>query len=326
MKENRNYKIQILRALSIIAVVLIHTCPNGISQAIYRPFINFAVATFLFLSSYLINFNNTNWKLFIKKRIIRVLIPYILWTIIYSLSNFKLYGFSLKILLFNLFTTKSTGTLYYIFVYIQFTLLTPLLKKLSSSKYKWFGFIISPLSLIVFKYLPLITNSNLNKWISIIWDISFIGWFNYYYLGLLLGNKIINNKFNIKKLCLLYILSIPIQMIEGSVLLSLGEFNCGTQLKLTVLLTNTIFILLSYYFINNNKIIFKNNLLILIGDYSFGIYLSHIMIINLLNTIPTYTKLPYMINSTIVLIISFIFVIIAKKIYGIKISKYCGFC
>ena len=144
MKENRNYKIQILRALSIIAVVLIHTCPNGISQAIYRPFINFAVATFLFLSSYLINFNNTNWKLFIKKRIIRVLIPYILWTIIYSLSNFKLYGFSLKILLFNLFTTKSTGTLYYIFVYIQFTLLTPLLKKLSSSKYKWFGFIISP--------------------------------------------------------------------------------------------------------------------------------------------------------------------------------------
>ena len=115
-------------------------------------------------------------------------------------------------------------------------------------------------------------------------------------------------------------------MIEGSILLSLGEFNCGTQLKLTVLLTNTIFILLSYYFINNNKIIFKNKFLILIGDYSFGIYLSHIMIINLLNTIPTYTKLPYMINSTIVLIISFIFVIIAKKIYGIKISKYCGFC
>ena len=49
----KNNTIQIFRALAIIAVVMIHTCPSGEWQVFCRPFINFSVATFLLLSGYL---------------------------------------------------------------------------------------------------------------------------------------------------------------------------------------------------------------------------------------------------------------------------------
>lgn len=73
MAKEKNYKIQILRALAIIAVVLIHTCPLGLSQVLVRPFINFSVGLFLFLSGYLTKLENNDWKNFYKKRIVRVL-------------------------------------------------------------------------------------------------------------------------------------------------------------------------------------------------------------------------------------------------------------
>ena len=45
--------LQVFRALVVIAVVMIHTTPKGNCQVFCRPFVNFAVATFLFLSGYL---------------------------------------------------------------------------------------------------------------------------------------------------------------------------------------------------------------------------------------------------------------------------------
>ena len=63
---NKNQKIQIVRAIAIIAVVMIHTCPHGITQVYIRPFINFAVASFLFLSGYLTDVSNISIKQFYK--------------------------------------------------------------------------------------------------------------------------------------------------------------------------------------------------------------------------------------------------------------------
>lgn len=46
-------KIQILRGLAIIAVVFIHNTPGGLAQVFCRPFLNFSVGLFLFLSGML---------------------------------------------------------------------------------------------------------------------------------------------------------------------------------------------------------------------------------------------------------------------------------
>lgn len=316
----KNEKIQILRALSIFSVVLIHTCPNGIWQVICRPFINFGVATFIFLSGYLTKLDNDNWLFFYKKRILKVLIPYIIWNILYSLAN----GCGVKQIIVNLITTKSAAQLYFVFVYIQFVILTPLLGKFIKSKFNWVGWLIAPVSTIIFKYYWLLSGKVLNKYIELMWSVCCLGWFTYYYLGLLVGNKIKVCNYNIKKLIILYVFSIALQMIEGYGWLILGEVNCGTQLKMTSFLTSSLFILMAYWYISNDKIKMKNKFLILVGDCSFGIYLSHIAIMKVLNLIPFYSHIPYVLNSILVTLLSLICVIIGKKICGVRISKWLG--
>ena len=102
MEREKNQKIQILRALAIMAVVLLHTCPSGNLSVVFRAFFNFAVASFLFLSGYLTKIENDNWLKFYKKRIIRVIIPYVIWTIFYTVANLGISAFALKRILVNL--------------------------------------------------------------------------------------------------------------------------------------------------------------------------------------------------------------------------------
>ena len=127
-KRSRNDMVQVFRALAVIAVVMIHTTPLGEYQAFCRPFINFSVGTFIFLSGYLTKTENDNWSAFYRKRIVRVLIPYVIWTVLYTLDSRQLGD-----LLTNLLNAKACYHLYYILVYIQFVLLTPLLGRLAKS-------------------------------------------------------------------------------------------------------------------------------------------------------------------------------------------------
>ena len=110
-------KVQMLRAVAIVAVVMIHTCPTGEMQIYIRPFINFGVATFLFLSGYLTDVSRIKTRYFYKKRISRVLIPYMIWSFLYTtVGFFGDGGVDVKKYFINVFTTGGAVTLYYIFV------------------------------------------------------------------------------------------------------------------------------------------------------------------------------------------------------------------
>ena len=85
-----NAKIQLIRAISIAAVLIIHVLPKDTNtQIMVRPFVNFAVATFLFLSGYLTKFDKYFYQNKCLKRIKRVLIPYAIWTVIYTVIHHK---------------------------------------------------------------------------------------------------------------------------------------------------------------------------------------------------------------------------------------------
>ena len=314
MKKEKNPKIQILRALAIMAVVMIHTCPNGIIQVYVRPFINFAVATFLFLSGYLTDISKINIKDFYKKRITRVIIPYTIWSFLYTTAGFISNGIDLKKYVINYLTAGGAATMYYIFVYIQFVILTPLLGKLLKKKYWFAGFAIAPISLSI-KYYWLMSGTTPNKYISAIWDVCCLGWFTFYYLGLYLKNTTKPKKYNPKVIIPIYLITIIIQIIEGYFWYKLGEVNCGTQLKLSSLLTSSMFILIAYTYINNTSLYGNCKSLLLIGNYSFGIYISHCMIIRLLSHfLPFWEAIPFGINSLIVLSITLLCVATGKKI------------
>ena len=113
ISESKSYRIQVLRGLAIIAVVFIHNTPVGMAQVWCRPFINFSVGMFLFLSGMLSCVERWNPK----KRILKVVIPYVIWTFVYVLiGNFKnpseLPGAYIK----NLITAGSAAVMYYVLI------------------------------------------------------------------------------------------------------------------------------------------------------------------------------------------------------------------
>lgn len=320
--KKSNQTVQIFRAFAIIAVVMIHTTPSGIEQVIFRPFINFSVATFLFLSGYLTTITNSNWNDFYKRRITRVIIPYIIWSVIYTLASKNI-----KLLPINLLTAKSAAPLYYILVYIQFILLTPILGKLAKSKYQALGWFIAPIS-VTLNYIISSGNGS-SSYFSIFGQTFCFGWFTFYYLGLILGNNCIEIHYSIKKLFIFYLLSIILQIAEGYILFRIGDANCGTQLKLSSLLSSSLFLLILYMILRNSHITssFQNQFkyLKIVGDYSFGIYLSHYMLIKILKSYTAIKQfIPYPVSSIIVVLFSFVFCYLGSKVIGEKLCKWMG--
>ncbi len=319
MNSNRQTHIQLLRGLAIIAVVLIHNTPVGLSQVFIRPFLNFSVGLFLFLSGLLSKANN--WKPY--KRIKKVIIPYIIWSFIYSVIN-GFDNFSMVPISFlkNLITGKSASMMYYIFVYCQFTLLIPLVDKLAKSRFKYLGFMITPLEIIFMRTIPLMANwYKVNGYIEIIMSVSCLGWFTYFYLGYLLGNNLIYIKKSNKMWGGMLTASILLQFAEGYWQFSKGIINCGTQLKISAILTGVCFVILSYQFINSNKE-YNNKLLKILGDNSFGIYFSHIAVMAFFSLIPFYDKVAiYPFDAVIVLVVNMFFIYIGKKVLR-NYSKY----
>ena len=318
LNEEQSYKVQILRGLAIIAVVFIHNTPEGLSQVIFRPFLNFSVGLFLFLSGLLSTADNWNPK----KRITKVFVPYAIWTLLYVIignrNNLSNIPFAF---LKGLLTAQAAAVMYYIFVYCQFTLLMPVIDKLARSKYRYIGFAIAPVEILVMRLIPLISGYDFNRYVTWSMGISCLGWFTYYYLGYMIGNDLLMIRCKTNTLVYTWIGAIALQMLEGYWYLSMGEVNCGTQLKLSSILAGTIFAILSYRFIILKKEIHSNPLKVL-GDYSFGIYFSHLAVMGALNLIPYYTKMiRYPLNAIVTIFISTACVYIGKKILG-KNSKY----
>lgn len=316
--DKQQTQIQLLRGLAIIAVVLIHNTPIGLTQVFIRPFLNFSVGLFLFLSGLLSN--ACNWKPL--KRIKKVIIPYIISTFIYcflqSYNNLSIMPVSF---LKNLITGKSEAMMYYIFVYCQFTLLIPLIDKLAKSRLKYLGFIIAPFEIIFMRTIPLMTNwYDINSYVEIIKSVSCLGWFTYFYLGYLLGNNYVSIKNPTKIWGRLLAASVLLQVAEGYWQYSKGIVNCGTQLKISSIFTGVCFVILAYQFINSKKE-YNNKIMMSLGNNSFGIYFSHIAVMAVLSIIPFYDNVVYPLNAVIVIVVNMAFIYIGKKVLG-KYSKY----
>lgn len=316
-------KIQTFRGIAILAVIMIHTLPDGQWQIYIKPFLNFAVATFIFLSGYLTKVDNDRLMAFYHKRIMRVLVPYVLWTVIYSLQD--VHNASLISLAKNLISANASTQLYYIFVYIQFVLLTPLISKLAKSRYRFIGWLIAPLSVIAFKYIPVFGHFPIDKHLQLLWSDACLGWFTFYYLGMMAGNRIIKHSYKLSNLAIIYSASLLLQIGEGYIWSLYDPAGCGTQLKLTALLSSTIFLLIICQILNDNSHQLQCKTLETIGNYSFGIYLSHMMIIETLESLQPDSYIPFPVSFMIVLLLSLSFCFICTHALGKKAAHVLGF-
>lgn len=277
---------------------------------------NFGVGLFLFLSGILSNIEQWNPR----KRITKVLIPYLLWTLIYVLiANIHQISAVPLEYLKRVCLADSASMMYYIFVYVQFTLLIPLIDKIARSRYKCLGFVITPIEIILMRYIPLTMGFNFCPYLLSLRPISCLGWFSYFYLGYVVGNGLIEIKFSNRTLIIIWIVSVVLQFGEGYILYGFDIINCGTQLKLTAVLSGVIFCLIAYRYVFGNYELkcSKCKLLKLIGDDSFGIYFGHIAVMTVLQQIPFYLQyVIYPINAVITVIVTLFCVEIGKKALG----------
>ena len=259
------------------------------------------------------------------KRLIKVLIPYAIWTMVYTLIlSYRFPDWIIRNFFHYLLFGDSAAMMYYIFIYCEFTLLIPLIDKLAKSRLKYLGFIISPLEIICMRLIPMLFGINLPWYITTIRGLSCLGWFTYFYLGYLIGNNCIKAKPKTRTIVILWIISIFLQMLESYGYYLLGVHNCGTQVKLTAVLSGTLFCILAYKYIesDSSKTI---RLLTTLGNNSFGIYFSHLAIQKLLLLIPGYAHfVVYPFNAMILIIISLAFVMLGHKILG-RFAKYIAF-
>lgn len=102
----------------------------------------------------------------------------------------------------------------------------------------------------------------------------------------------------------------------------MGELNCGTQLKLTSILSGVLFALLAYKYITIGECYYKCKVLEILGNDSFGIYFSHLAVMSVCAHFSYYSKyIIFPFNALITIFITFMCVKIGNKILG-KYAKY----
>ncbi|RXG21696.1 acyltransferase [Leeuwenhoekiella marinoflava] len=338
MKDRIIY-YDLLRGLAIIAVISIHSTGIGYTfdnsslnfniTVIWRQLINFAVPLFIAISGFFLANKKVDSKKsylqFIKKQVPRVLIPYLLWSVVY-LGIAYLRGTPLLSLIYRLVTFSSSVPFYFILLIIEYYLLLPLLQKLGTSKGLVIAALISGLScflIFCFKYfteisLPIFVTGSAPSWLI------------FFVLGIYLRNNTI--KLNNRALILLLISGLVLSIIETYILYD--HFNdigySVTAVKFSSFVYSTFVIL--FAFKNANRNFSKRKLLAYIGEISFGIFLSHIFFMMLIK--PVMNKLLPILKDnallyqffliTLTLSCCIIFALITRKINKTIAVKYLG--
>ncbi|MBU0974225.1 acyltransferase family protein [Patescibacteria group bacterium] len=287
-----------IRVISVFLVILIHTSAKVVLSwgqvntsewiigNIFDSFARIAVPLFVLLSGSLLLHKKDNLKTFLKKRTSRILFPWLFWgTILLFLNNFSVFGNkSLKLLLIENFLSGFWFMPMITGIYI----ITPIIKKFvvnaTKKELKYFFGIWFVLASLV---------PTLNNIFDL--DISFINpsWFAY--LGYFVGGYYIVHKSKISKQHLrqsklIFIICLMLT-IFGTYLLSNknNQFSgyLYEYLSVNVLLMSfSSFILLFNYF-KKVKINYKLTKYInFISKNSFGILLSHIIIIKIFSLQP----------------------------------------
>ncbi len=327
LREDQKDKIQVVRAIAIFMVIITHTVLFNPYEIYIRPFVNPAVGMFIFLSGLLTKEKIQGKEIlsFYKRRLLRVFIPYTLWSVIYVVVQ----G-SYDTAVIDYLTGNCCSTFYYILVYMQLVIVAPLVGKLIRSKVWSLGFLITPVAIIaeyILDYLGIDVTYpyNINN---------FFVWFVFFYMGMYIRIRYKNKKkvssSGLSVLCIALIpCCIVLEIMEGTFWQSVGRDGFATtQVKLSAMCTCIVVCILISSIILSESEKKPLKIFVLIGDTSFGLYLTHQLIIALwgryLPNLIFQSNYWFIIEAVIVLIVGFIIIYILQKILGRKIGRYIG--
>ncbi|MDO5823304.1 acyltransferase [Methanobrevibacter sp.] len=309
-KSKRIFYYDVVRAIAIIGIVFCYVSiyfvltgvktPNFYISAFFDCFREFSVPLFVMLSGALLINKKDSLIKFFKKRLSRLLIPFLFWVLIYILYS-SLYitkGFNLVNAL-NIFL-GSSGTLGVAFWFIWMIIISymgifavnKLIEFGNKRKENFDEKFINLLALLSFIYILISQFGLFNPYSSKL--IYFISFMSYIVIGYFIANNdYIGNKFD-SKIILAVAFSVSILLyfyyIFGFVvpqsLLSNHFVYKGYFNLLILTLSVNVFVFFKYLSktdylkrIEDNKL---GNALTLISEYSFGIYLCHYLVLHIL--------------------------------------------
>lgn len=295
--KKRLLLIDYFRVIGLLGVVAIHVSSKSILTSNISYIINqasrFAVPLFIFVSGMSMHINNNkkvNLLRYYFSRFKSIVIPFLIWTLIYILYDYRhslgeLFSSGQIIDEFSKSVLLGRGHLYFVIIIVQFYLFKPLLVKL----YRLNGKVMVTLSFIIsltiqaIMYLPSWNIYILPYKTMAYMYLIFIAWIFYYMLGMYFADNLQNIKDYLQKYRKLVAIGFYI-----SFMLLLADSKITTTYGSSVKPTVIIYCFFTIIFITSivkereNKI---SDLIIYLSNKSFFIYLAHILVMNLNDTI-----------------------------------------
>ena len=299
--KTRKTEISMLNILLCLMVVFIHVSSSPVSQlnkesiqyiAVMIPWrlSAFVVQGFIFLSGlkfFIKGTENFNYIQFLKKRIKTIIIPYLIWVMVYYVyfCSIGYFPFSIKDYIIYVINGSIVSPFYFIVAIVQFYVLMPLWIKLFKIFDSKILLVVSFFIMILAKkYLPhLLGNSFLY------YDRIFTTYLFYWVLGCAAGLNY-NSFKNFASKTILFFAVAFIIIASADSYFSLQSFAYGQYVpfleNLHVLYCiSAIIFTFGFFTILSNKGIELNGILKNIDSSSFYIYLSHCFVMNIVNHI-----------------------------------------
>ena len=301
-KENNFEWIDNLRVLATLAVIVIHVAANAVSSPnifgstiwwsanITDGLLRFCVPIFVMLSGALLLPKEYTLSVFINKRLVRIVLPFLFWTAVYLLSFLLIKIKQGEHLSFSetgswaytLFKSGVSYHLWYVYMIIGLYLFVPIIGKWvrSASENEILFFLGIWLFTILLNY-PFLSFLKINIELKY-----FSGYLGYLVLGYYLSTKIFSLSVSIKSIALLLILFGGAVTIVGNYFFMLEhtkyELNpYYSYLGFSIFLLSTGVFLLFKNTCFTSKIF--SNIRNTISTYSYGIYLSHVLVLSALS-------------------------------------------
>lgn len=329
-QNNRIIYLDFLRVLACLMVIFIHSImPAESSDGIYASFMTLIASPsselFLALSGAIILPIKTDSSSFYKKRFTKLLPPLIIWSIIYTYIIFLKGDINLSMAVERIVKIPFTPVVFvYWFMYVMVGLylfapvISPWLKSANKKQIEVF-LLIWGISLLM-PYLNIFIPDIYDAEGSYYWTLcNFSGFLGYWILGYYLRTYPIKVGLNFKWLLC------SIGLIIYLVILGLLKINDFTiEPYLDHLQIGSAFMVAIIFTIMQHLPLKQSNIISNIANYSFGIYLIHIIIVrHIIWPLFETSNINPIIETSIITIFSFIISLVVVKILSkLPFSKY----
>lgn len=326
-----------IKCLACIGVVILHTFETGytsdanfVFEVLIRAIAYCAVPVFFMITgATLIDYRERyDTKTFFKKRLLKVIIPLIIWSIIYFIINFFKGKFSINDLSFKFvfeyfFLVKTNPIFWFFVVIIGIYLAIPVISLIpQETRRKAFLYIII-ITFVFNQFLPdLLYHLNLNYNYDLKFPLTYSGWISFIFIGYYIDKYEIVKKHRV----IIYVLGIIgfLTMVVPTIFISYHKNESCSWFDEyydapCVLYSASVFLFFKSK-INNNQIVTKiMPFFNFVAPTTLGIYVLHIAIRDFLRYFYTYSYFGMNLVLTLsILTICFIVVKIVQKIPGLR--------